>query len=197
MTRWKLKGHEEAIDECGRVVEAMVDDEVIGEEDANTAFLLLVGLFTPKTLHYLNKVTGMSKAWIKPRMERLRENGIWSGRDLTFCGWFEEDGDVALICDILVAEGEVIRPNPESFDTWQVKPPPRMKTSRSSPFLAIKERMAEQSAASRAKRSKRRESEPGISSLCASRPIGLGSRTSGLLGSTTELLFPCSIDPVW
>lgn len=93
----------------------------LDEESKDGARMLMVAaLVTGPDADRVAMATGLNRdKFVRPRAKRLRENGRWVGRTVR-CGWFEaeEEGPggflIALIVDVLVAEGIVVASDAES-----------------------------------------------------------------------------------
>jgi hypothetical protein len=73
-----------------------------------TAVLLLSTLEVGPNVERLVKFTGYPKEFVRERVRRCRAGGIFRGGKIA-CEWFDENGGIALWCDVLVAEGMLER----------------------------------------------------------------------------------------
>lgn len=78
------------------------------EPSFKTAVLLLSALQVGANAERLSKFTGYPRTFVSERVRRCRENGIFKGGKVA-CEWFDENGGIALWCDVLVAEGLLAR----------------------------------------------------------------------------------------
>lgn len=86
-------------------------DPKTGEDEFGfkTALILLSSLVIGCNQKKISKFTKIPLFYIKPRAERLRSNGIWTGSKVC-ADWFTKGtGGVAFWCDVLTAEGLVKR----------------------------------------------------------------------------------------
>jgi len=94
---WTLKDFEKEVQH--------LDPNTTPEEPAfKTGVLLLSALHVGANINRLTKFTGYPKDFVRDRVKRCRENGIFVGGEVV-CGWFDENGGIAFWMDVLVADG--------------------------------------------------------------------------------------------
>lgn len=70
----------------------------------------------------ISRFTGLAIGFIRRRVKKLRSAGIWIDDGKTACQWFDESGEIALMCDLMVLDGKVKRvpPDPEKLpEGWR------------------------------------------------------------------------------
>ena len=87
-----------------------LDPGISKDDDAfKTGVLLLAALQEGANMQRLAKFTGYDKSFIRVRVTRARDNGIFVGGRV-HCDWFDDkSGAVAFWADVLVAQGLLAR----------------------------------------------------------------------------------------
>jgi len=80
------------------------DDPIFG----TMLFMLASAAVTGPNADKTAKFCHLPRSYVRERARRLRDNGVWKGRKL-MVDWFEDNGALSLICDVLVAEGMLRR----------------------------------------------------------------------------------------
>jgi hypothetical protein len=97
-------------------------EKVYGEESEqhkNTIRVLLATMLVGPNADKIAKFLDLNRDnFVRPRVKRLRQNGILQGREI-LCDWDDErTGNMSVLLDALVAEGLIIRSGGEPGD-WR------------------------------------------------------------------------------
>jgi hypothetical protein len=101
------------------------------EVQFKNALLLLGGMQIGCSAKRIARFTGLAEGFVRRRKQKLLDEGIWSDDGKTHCSWFEESGEIAFICDVLVLDGKLTRV--QSKTRKHSKKPVSMETEPQNP----------------------------------------------------------------
>ena len=95
-------------------IEYVVSDPYFQTEGGSlqdTIRILLASFFVGLSGDKIAKFLNLNRDdFVRPRVKRLREQGVWIGKNTLAIEWFDEEaGYMALLLDAMVAEGAVVR----------------------------------------------------------------------------------------